>query len=58
MGAHGVAGGTTVTDSAESELSGPIRLIDPLVGRMMRRQFEANLAALKDRLESQAARED
>lgn len=47
-----VAGGTKVTDSAESEMSGPVRLIDPLVGRMMHRQFEANLAALKDRLES------
>jgi Polyketide cyclase / dehydrase and lipid transport len=47
-----VAGGTRVTDSAESELSGLIRLIDPLVGRMMHRQFEANLGALKERLES------
>ncbi len=46
-----------MTDSAESELSGPVRLLDPLVGRMMHRQFEANLAALKDRLEAQAARE-
>ena len=52
-----VAGGTKVTDAAESELSGLFRLIDPLVGRMMRRQFEANLAAVKDRLETQAARE-
>lgn len=52
-----VAGGTRVTDAAEAELSGPLRLIDPLVGRMMRRQFEANLAALKDRLEAQAAGE-
>ena len=50
-----VPGGTKVTDSAESELSGPLRLIDPLVGRMMHRQFVANLAALKDRLEAQAA---
>lgn len=52
-----VAGGTKVTDAAEIELSGPLRLIDPFVGPMVRRQFEANLAALKDRLEAQAARE-
>lgn len=47
-----VGGGTRVTDTAESELKGPLRLIDPLLGRMMRRQFEVNLAALKDRLEA------
>ncbi len=52
-----VAGGTKVTDAAEIELSGPLRLVDPLVGPMVRRQFEANLAALKDRLETQAASE-
>jgi uncharacterized protein YndB with AHSA1/START domain len=52
-----VAGGTKVTDVAESETSGALRLFDPLMGRMMRRQFEANLAALKDRLETQVAKE-
>jgi uncharacterized protein YndB with AHSA1/START domain len=52
-----VAGGTKVTDTAESELRGPIRLIDPLVGRMMHRQFEANLASLKDHLETRVASE-
>jgi uncharacterized membrane protein len=52
-----VPGGAKVTDAAEIELSGPLRLVDPLVGAMVRRQFEANLAALKDRLETQAASE-
>jgi len=50
-----VAGGTMVTDAAEIELSGPLRLMDPLVGRMVHRQFEANLAALKHRLEAQGS---
>jgi uncharacterized protein YndB with AHSA1/START domain len=50
-----VAGGTKMTDSAEIELSGFFRLIDPLMGRMVRRQFEANLAALKEVLEAQTA---
>lgn len=52
-----VAGGTRVTDTAEAEASGPMRLLDPMMSRMMRRQFEANLAALKDRLEAQPAAE-
>lgn len=51
-----VADGTKVTDAAEIQLSGFFRLFDSLVGRMVRRQFEANLAALKERLEAQAAR--
>jgi len=50
-----VAGGTKVTDAAESAQSGLFRLFDPLMGPMMRRQFEVNLAALKDRLEASAA---
>ena len=41
--------------AAEFELSGPLRLIDPLVGRMVHRQFEANLAALKHRLEARGS---
>ncbi len=50
-----VAGGTKVTDTVEIELGGILGLADSLMGRMMRRQFEANLAALKARLEAQTA---
>ena len=48
-----VADGTTVTDTVEIELGGVLGLADPLLGPMLRRQFEANLAALKDRVEAQ-----
>jgi uncharacterized protein YndB with AHSA1/START domain len=50
-----VAGGTKVTDTVEIELGGILGLADPLMGRMMRRRFDANLAVLKARLEAQAA---
>ncbi len=49
-----VAGGTKVTRVAEAEMSGFFRLAEPLVVRMMRRQFETNFANLKDLLEAQA----
>ncbi len=48
-------GGTKVTDAVEIELGGVLGLADPLMGRMMRRQFEADLAALKAGLEAQPA---
>ena len=47
-----VAGGTKVTHADELELRGPLRLIEPLLGRMLRRQFEADLASLKVHLEA------
>lgn len=50
-----VAGGTKVTDTVEIVLGGILGLADSLMGCMMRRQFEANLAALKAHLEAQAA---
>lgn len=48
-----VGGGTRVTDIVEMEVSGILGLAEPLMARMLRRQFEANLAALKERLEAQ-----
>ena len=49
-----VEGGTKVTRVVEAEMAGFFRLAEPLVVRMMRRQFEANFANLKDLLEAQA----
>jgi uncharacterized protein YndB with AHSA1/START domain len=43
--------GTKVTHTDEVELRGMLRLIEPLLGRMLRRQFEADLASLKAHLE-------
>jgi uncharacterized protein YndB with AHSA1/START domain len=47
-----VAGGTKVTRVAEAEMAGFFKLAEPLVVRMMRRQFETNFANLKDLLEA------
>jgi len=49
-----VAGGTKVTRAIEAEMGGFFKLAEPLVVRMMRRQFETNFAILKDLLEAQA----
>jgi uncharacterized membrane protein len=49
-----VAGGTKVTRVVEAEMAGFFKLAEPLVVRMMRRQFETNFAILKDLLEAQA----
>ncbi len=49
-----VAGGTKVTRVATAEMGGFFRLAEPLVARMMRRQFKTNFANLKDLLEAQA----
>ena len=49
-----VAGGTKVTRVTEAELGGFFKLAEPLVARMLRRQFETNFANLKDLLEAQA----
>ena len=49
-----VKGGTEVTRKTEGEMGGFFKLAEPLVDRMLRRQFETNLANLKDLLEAQA----
>jgi len=49
-----VAGGTKVTRVTEAELGGFFKLAEPLVARMLKRQFETNFANLKDILEAQA----
>jgi hypothetical protein len=49
-----VEGGTRVTMTGEAEVGGFFKLAEPVVGRMAKRQTEANLANLKDILESQA----
>ena len=46
-------GGTLVTLTDDIELSGILGLFEPLMGRMVRRQYEANLARLKGILEAQ-----
>jgi hypothetical protein len=40
--------------TSEAEVGGFFKLAEPIVGRMAKRQTEANLANLKDILESQA----
>jgi len=47
-------GGTKVTLAAEAEVGGFFKLAEPLVIRMMKRQFEADVGNLKDLLEAQA----
>jgi len=44
-------GGTRMSFRAHGSLSGPTRLIEPLVGRMLRKQFTQQVATLKDVLE-------
>jgi uncharacterized membrane protein len=48
-----VNGGTKVTRVVEAEMGGFFKLAEPLVVRMMRRQFETNFAHLKDLMEAQ-----
>jgi uncharacterized protein YndB with AHSA1/START domain len=48
-----VAGGTKVTRLTEGEMGGFFRMAEPLVVRMLNRQFETNFANLKDLLEVQ-----
>ncbi|MBM3705695.1 MAG: hypothetical protein FJW66_04125, partial [Actinobacteria bacterium] len=45
---------TRVTMTIEANISGFFKLAEPVVVRMFRRQFEADLANLKDLLEVQA----
>lgn len=50
-------GGTLVTLTDDIELSGIFRLFEPLMARMVRRQYGANLGRLKAILEAQPAME-
>ena len=52
---EGVAGGTQVTWTDEVELLGIFGLLEPLMGRMVRRGYEAELGRLKAILEAQPA---
>jgi uncharacterized protein YndB with AHSA1/START domain len=52
---EGVAGGTKVTWTDGVELRGIFGLLEPLMGRMVRRGYEADLARLKAILEAQPA---
>jgi hypothetical protein len=49
------ADGTLVALTDEIELSGILALLEPLMARMVRRQYEANLGRLKTILEAQPA---
>lgn len=46
-------GGTRVTHRVEAESGGLFRFADPVVSRLMRRQWETNMGVLKELLESQ-----
>jgi uncharacterized membrane protein len=46
-------GGTTVTTAGEGEVGGFFKLAEPVVARMLKRQFETDSANLKDLLEAQ-----
>ena len=50
------AGGALVTLTYDIELSGIPAIFEPLMGRMVRRQYEANLGRLKAILEAQPAK--
>lgn len=45
-------GETRIDFVAHGELSGPLRLVQPILTRMLRRQFEAHYARLKRAIES------
>jgi hypothetical protein len=47
-----VAGGTKVAFAIEAEPGGFFKLATPIIARVARRQFESNLANLKDLLEA------
>jgi hypothetical protein len=47
-------GGTAVTFDLQGEPGGFFKLAEPLLARMMQRQWDANLANLKDILELDA----
>jgi uncharacterized membrane protein len=47
-----VDGATRIEFVAEGELRGPLRLVGPVLGRLLHRQFDGDYARLKDALES------
>ena len=49
-----VAGGTKVTRVTKAEVVGFFRMAEPLVTRMLNRQFQTNFANLKDLLEDRS----
>lgn len=49
-----VSGATKITRQTEAEVGGFFKLAEPLVVRMLNRQFDTNFSNLKDILESQA----
>jgi uncharacterized membrane protein len=49
-----VVNGTKVTRKTKGDISGFFKMTEPLVTRMLKRQFETNFANLKDLLEAQA----
>ena len=50
-----VAGGTRVTEGIDAELGGFFGVADPLVARLLGRQFDMNLANMKDLVEAKAS---
>lgn len=48
-------GGTKIDFAAHAELRGPLRILQPILARLLRRQFERDYARLKQALESNAA---
>ncbi len=46
-------GGTKVTNNGEGDAGGFFKLAEPLVARMLKRQFDTDTANLKDLLEAQ-----
>ena len=50
----GPYGGTRLRFRAHGTLSGPTRIIEPLVARMLRKQFAQHVATLKQVLEGAA----
>jgi len=49
-----VSGGTKIARTVKAEMSGFIKLAEPIARRMLQRQFETNFANLKDLMEAQA----
>ncbi len=49
-----VGGGTKVTVAIQGDVGGFFKLAEPIVHRIMKRQWENSIATLKDLLESQA----
>ena len=47
-------GGTRITEVVDAQIGGFLRLAEPVIARMMKRQIEADYAKLKDLLEARA----